>query len=73
MPVHGSLLTAGAGSSIPISAGGGTSGDAFSESGAINIGGLFGGGIRSARSDNMLPVIIIVGLALVAGLFFLRR
>lgn len=74
MPLHSTLLAGAATGGVPIppvSAGGGTSGDAFSESGAINIGGLFGG--RSAASDNMLPVIIIGGMILLAGLFLFRR
>lgn len=78
MPLHSTLLAGAATGGVPIppiSAWGGTSGDAFSESGAVNIGGLFGssGGVRSASSNSMLPVIIIGGMILLAGLFLFRR
>lgn len=73
MPLHTSLISAGAGSSIPISAGGGTSGDAFSGSGAINIGGLFGSGAKSAKQENLVPSLIIGGVVLTVALLLLRR
>ena len=73
MPVHTSLISAGAGSTIPISAGGGTSGDAFSGSGAINIGGLFGSGAKSAKQENLVPALVIGGVVITVALLLLRR
>lgn len=70
MPIPG--ITAGAGSSIPISAGGGTSGDAFSGGGPINIGGLFGGN-ASSRDTNNLLIPLAIGAAVLVGFLFLRR
>lgn len=68
-------LTAGAGSSIPISAGGGTSGPATSGStGApINIGGLFSRGGQSAQQGNDFIPLVIAGGLLLIGIFLMRR
>lgn len=75
MPLHTSLITAGAGSSIPITGGAATSGDAFSGASTINIGGLFGSGAKSKRSDTdtVLPAIIIGVVIIVIAVFFRRR
>ena len=52
---------------------GGESGDAFSGDirfAPVNVGGLFGSG---AQSNNILPVIIVVAVALVGAFFVFRR
>lgn len=60
-----------------ISAGGGTSGDAASRGGNINIGGLFSTGGQNAKSAEVGPTsilpIVVVGMVLLAGLFIIRR
>ena len=71
-------ITAGAGSTIPISAGGGTSGDATSGflGGPINIGGLFAKGSQSAEArgnGGLLPIVVAGGIILLVGIFLLRR
>jgi hypothetical protein len=68
-------ITAGAGSSIPISAGGGTSGAATSGflGAPINIGGLFASGSQSGDTDSLLPIVVAGGIILLVGVFLLRR
>lgn len=75
MPVHGALVGAATGGVPlpPISAGGGTSGPATSTGGAINIGGLFGGGRKSARSDSTLITTLVIGGFVLAAIFLFRR
>jgi len=77
MPLPGfgipGITQTGAGSSVPISAGGGTSGPATSGfTGApINIGGLFGSG--ASGTSNLLPLIALAGIAITLGITLLRK
>ena len=74
MPVHSALISAGAGSTIPISAGGGTSGDIQNELdafGDVNIAGVFGSGTASELSTPILAALVIGGL--IFGMFLLKR
>jgi hypothetical protein len=66
------FLTAGAGSTIPISAGGGTSGDVQTDIGPISVGGLFG---SDAQGTNGISpqMLLIAGVAVFAGLILLRK
>ena len=65
------FLTAGAGSTIPISAGGGTSGDTSTAIGPISVGGLFG---SDAQASNVNPqTLLLIGAAVIVGLVVLRK
>lgn len=75
MPFHTSLITAGAGSSIPITGGAATSGDAFSGDvrfGAVNIGGLFGSPASSTGGGLLIPI-ALAGAAALAAIWIFRR
>lgn len=66
------FLAAGAGSTIPISAGGGTSGDVQTTLGPISVGGLFGSDAKS--NGGISPqMLLIAGVAVFAGLVILRK
>lgn len=72
MPLHTSLITAGAGSSIPITGGAAESGDintVVEAFGPVNIGGL--GGSATSAGGFLMPALVIG--AIVLGVFFLRR
>lgn len=67
------FLSAGAGSTIPISAGGGTSGPAVTgDIGPISIGGLFSSDAMGSSGVSPQTLLLIAGAA-IAGLILLKK
>lgn len=67
----GPFLSAGAGSTIPISAGGGTSGDTSTAIGPISVGGLFGSDSKAV--GGISPNTLLIAGAVIVGLVLLAR
>lgn len=76
LPFAAPLLTAGAGSTIPISGGPATSGPATSGGVAfapVNLGGLFAGDIDGNMGSNLTVPLLIGGAIIVTILLLGRR
>lgn len=73
MPLHTSLITAGAGSTIPITGGAAESGDistVVEAFGPVTIGGVFGNAANNA-SGFLIPIAIVA--AVVLGVILFKR
>lgn len=75
MPVHGAFISAGAGSSIPITGGAATVGDVGVDTrfGPVNVGGLFGSPAGDTATRNLFIPAVLFGVALVTAAFIFRR
>jgi len=75
VPLHTSFITAGAGSSIPITGGAATSGPIATDINfaPIRIGGVFSNTGDAPVGSNLLPILSIAAVAVLALFMFGRR